>query len=192
MAVGDAADIGYQDQSYAPGPSAPTAEKPQSKLWFNDGIWWGSIFNGSTGRFEIYRLNTSTHAWTTTGTIIDARDSSHADTLWDSASNHLYVATAVVDGSDADLGVKVLRYTYDTGTKLYTLDTGFPVASTDRACVELFGIAALPFMTLSKNRNMPLRAQGLSTGETTLERCQSSTWSDSTKKNVLFFLIGPP
>jgi hypothetical protein len=39
---------------------------------------------------------------------------------------------------------------------------------------------------------MPLRAQGVNAGDTTLLRCQSSTWSHNTKKNVLFFLIGPP
>ena len=25
----------------------PSGEKPQSKLWFNDGIWWGSLFNST-------------------------------------------------------------------------------------------------------------------------------------------------
>ncbi|MEO8287414.1 MAG: S-layer homology domain-containing protein [Chloroflexota bacterium] len=123
----EAANIGYEDYSFAPGPSSPTAEKPQSKLWFNDGIWWGSLFNGSTGRFEIYKLSSATQTWYSTGTPIDARDGSHADVLWDSASGHLYVATGVVDGTDPDLGVKILRYSYNTTTNLYTLDNGFPV-----------------------------------------------------------------
>ena len=46
------AAVGVEDFSYAdPGnaiphqPTAPTGEKPQSKLWFNDGIWWGSIWS---------------------------------------------------------------------------------------------------------------------------------------------------
>src|SRR5439155_1380369 len=33
---------GYKDHSYA-GTTAPTAEKPQSKLWYDDGLWWGVL-----------------------------------------------------------------------------------------------------------------------------------------------------
>jgi hypothetical protein len=35
--------IGYRDFSYPPKTgqnSRPTGEKPESKLWFNDGAWW--------------------------------------------------------------------------------------------------------------------------------------------------------
>src|SRR5512133_2179870 len=37
---------GYRDFSFGTtGVSAPTGEKPESKLWFNDGIWWGSLYH---------------------------------------------------------------------------------------------------------------------------------------------------
>jgi hypothetical protein len=39
--------------------SAPTASENQSKLWFNDGIWWGSLYNPDTGQFEISRFVSS-------------------------------------------------------------------------------------------------------------------------------------
>src|SRR4051794_12757854 len=30
----------YADQAYGAAAEAPTKDKPQSKLWFNDGSWW--------------------------------------------------------------------------------------------------------------------------------------------------------
>ena len=39
-------EAGYRDFSYsASGVSAPTGEKPQSKLWYADGSWWGALFS---------------------------------------------------------------------------------------------------------------------------------------------------
>jgi len=36
-----AGDVGSRDFSFnATSVVAPTGEKPQSKLWFNDGTWW--------------------------------------------------------------------------------------------------------------------------------------------------------
>jgi len=115
------ADVGFRDFSYS-GTSAPTGQKPQSKLWFADGIWWGSLFNTSTTDFEIYRLNSTTNAWSSTGTRIDDRASSRADTLWD--GSRLYVATA---GTSSTSSGRVVRYTYNSSSKSYALDPGFPV-----------------------------------------------------------------
>src|SRR5919106_6620051 len=72
LAAPAAQDVGYRDFSYdAASVVAPTGQKPQSKLWFNDGTWWGSLFNSATTDFEIFRLDRSTQRWTTTGTRID-------------------------------------------------------------------------------------------------------------------------
>jgi hypothetical protein len=38
-------------------PAGPTAAKTQSKLWFNDGTWWGILFDGSTEEYRIYRYD---------------------------------------------------------------------------------------------------------------------------------------
>jgi hypothetical protein len=122
------ADVGVRDFSYGPAPSAPTGEKPQSKLWFNDGSWWGTLYNGSA--FDIFRFDRDTNSWLDTGVVTDARSLSTQDTLWD--GSHLYVLSGVprgrtVPSPDQDLSTRVLRYTYDPGTRSYTRDSGFPV-----------------------------------------------------------------
>ena len=58
-AATSAGAAGFQDFSYA-GVVAPTADKPQSKVWVNDGFWWASLWNQAAGRHEIYRLDWAT------------------------------------------------------------------------------------------------------------------------------------
>src|SRR4051794_39770786 len=84
-----AAATGYRGPSFS-GASAPTAQKPQSKLWFNDGIWWGSLFSTETNTFTIQRFDWATNSWSNTGVEIDNRYQSSADCLWD--GTYLYVA----------------------------------------------------------------------------------------------------
>ena len=122
-----ASDVGYRDFSFAAnGVSNPTGEKPQSKLWFNDGVWWGSLFDRSTEEYHIYRYDRASHTWSDTGTRIDERNASKTDTLWD--GTHLYVVSSAGTGTTS--GARVLRYSYDPATKRYTLDQGFPVTIT--------------------------------------------------------------
>ena len=122
-------DVGYRDFSFSANSVAnPTGEKPQSKLWFNDGIWWASLFNRSTEEYHIYRYDWSAHTWSDTGTLIDERNSSKADILWD--GSHLYVATAGPDSTNTSHAARILRYSYDPATKRYTRDPGFPVTIT--------------------------------------------------------------
>ena len=124
-----AGDVGYRDFSFsANGVRNPTGEKPQSKLWFNDGIWWGSLFNRSTEEYHIYRYDWAAHTWSDTGTLIDERNTSKADALWD--GKHLYVVSAGASSTNSSHGARVLRYSYDPATKRYTLDQGFPVTIT--------------------------------------------------------------
>src|ERR1043165_8580046 len=82
VSVASAADVGFQDFSYT-GTTAPTGEKPQSKLWFNAGQWWGAMYNSATSRFEIYRLDWGTQQWSTTGVSIESRGNVRQDVLWD-------------------------------------------------------------------------------------------------------------
>jgi hypothetical protein len=123
------AAVGIQDSSYgATGtshsqPTAPTGEKPQSKLWFNDGIWWGSIW--SKTRYTIQRYDVS-GTWVDTGVVIDPRDKSQADMLWDGL--HLYAISNVHQASSTlDPAVRLYRFSYNATTKSYSLDAGFPV-----------------------------------------------------------------
>src|SRR5919202_4994428 len=122
-------DIGTEDFNYAPIGGSPPGSKPESKLWFNDGIWWASMFDPVSADHHIFRLDRTTETWTDTGTAIDTRDSTRADTLWDGTK--LYVAshgfTTSASTSTTQNG-RLWRYSYNSTTKRYTLDTGFPAA----------------------------------------------------------------
>lgn len=121
-----AADVGVVGPSYAP-VSAPTGEKPQSKLWFAQAAWWGVLFSSVTSDHTIHRLDPSTARWFDTGVVVDNRNAGNSDVLWD--GSRLYVATAVRPGASAsDHAALLRRYTYDTGGQAYRLETGFPVA----------------------------------------------------------------
>lgn len=115
-------------RSYKPDircPQGPTASKTQSKLWFNDGSWWGVLFEGSSEEYRIYRYDPAEEAWIDTGTLVDGRNASRADVLWE--DGHLYVVSAGTESSLSDHDVRFSRYSYDASTESYSLDGGFPV-----------------------------------------------------------------
>lgn len=125
------ADVGVVGPSYEPA-SAPTAEKPQSKLWFAQSSWWGLLFSAASGDHTIHRLDDRTGAWVDSGVFVDNRNASHSDALWDGKS--LWVASAVRPGASAsDHRALLRRYSYDTGTRAYRIDAGFPVTLADVA-----------------------------------------------------------
>jgi PKD repeat protein len=121
-------DIGYQDQSYAGAATTPTAAKPESKLWWNDGSWWASMVDLANSRYGIFRLDRSTQTWISTGVALDPRLNTQADTLWD--GSHLYVASHVIASSSATavptFPSRLYRFSYSTSTHSYSLDAGFP------------------------------------------------------------------
>ncbi len=87
--------------------------------------------SSSTG-FWIYRLDPNTETWTKTATPLDDRNKTRADTLWD--GTHLYVASQVwkVDGGGTTTGTagqtRLYRFSYNSGSKTYSLDGGFPAS----------------------------------------------------------------
>ena len=114
---------GYKDFNYGTTVyKKPTAEKPESKLWWNDGIWWGVLWSTDANKFRIFKLNKSTQSWENVGPDVDDRSSSLADALWD--GQKLYISSHKVYGSGP---ARLYRYSYDAGTKSYSLDSGFPV-----------------------------------------------------------------
>jgi hypothetical protein len=138
-----AGDVGYQDGSYS--GSAVTGREPQSKLWFNDGSWWASMYSSAASAVDIHRLNWATQTWIDTGVRIDERSKSSADTLWDGSK--LYVLSSYSDQSfscspptSGDITMRMMRYSYDSGAKTYTLDPGFPVTIAN-ATVQAAGMA---------------------------------------------------
>ena len=115
------ADAGFIDHSYGTGVTAPTEDKPQSKVWFADGSWWGGLFVDGSDEYRIHRYNAGTNTWTATSTVVDERNSSHGDYLWDGSS--LYVASVNGD-SDPD-PILVFKFNYSAGSDTYTLDPDF-------------------------------------------------------------------
>ncbi len=126
-----AGDVGYRDFAYGPGAGSgwydpnlsPTASKPQSKLWYAQGKWWGVLNDPASNDFHIHWLDTSTQTWKDTGVLVDSRNGSHSDALWD--GQHLFTASHLSSGSTTSSGIQVTRYTYNGST--YVRDSGFPV-----------------------------------------------------------------
>jgi hypothetical protein len=125
------ADVGYRDFRFgALCNSTPTGEKPESKLWWNDGFWWGSLCSSTDSSYHIFRLDLATQTWVDTGTQLDDRPSSKADTLWDGqklyVASHIFSASGAPSSNPSQWG-RLYRYSYDPAAKSYSLDRGFPV-----------------------------------------------------------------
>lgn len=126
-----ATDIGIKDQNYGTIGGSITGSKPESKLWFNDGVWWADMYSTATSTHRVFRLNRTTGVWSDAGTQLDNRATTRSDILWDAASNKLYVAShsytsqsaTATSGTDG----RLYRYSYNSVAKTYSLDTGFPV-----------------------------------------------------------------
>jgi chitodextrinase len=116
-------DVGVEGPSHS-GTGTPTGTKRAvSALWFNDGIWWGNLWDTASSDFHIFRFNAATSSWVNTGVTTETRSSTHHDVLWDGTT--LYVASYrfVNDGLPAEAGypTTMRRYSYDSGAKKYSL-----------------------------------------------------------------------
>ncbi len=100
---------------FATAGEAVTGEKPQSKLWYHDGSYWG-IVEGASG-VAIYEKVGNT--WVRSNAM-DAIlcPTGQADVKWDGTS--LFVL--VFNGTP-----QLFRYTYDAQLRLWNLASGFPV-----------------------------------------------------------------
>jgi PKD repeat protein len=122
-----AQDLGHEGPSFSGAGSEPTESKPESKLWFHDGTWWGSLWSTSGQAFHIQRLDQRTHLWADTGVPIDFRPLSRCDALLDGdklyVSSHRFSALGGASGHP----IVMLRYGYDAPSESYGLMPGFPV-----------------------------------------------------------------
>lgn len=115
-------DVGVEGPSHS-GTGTPTGTKRQTNsLWFNDGIWWGNLWDASSSSFRIFRFNAATSSWTSTGVVTESRANTHHDVLWDGKT--LYVASFrfVNDGLPAEpnFPTTMRRFSYNTSTKTYS------------------------------------------------------------------------
>jgi hypothetical protein len=137
-----AGDIGTVDQSYAGVTNPPTSDKPQSKLWFNDGSWWANMFDTVSKTWHIFRLDRQTQTWVDTGTQVDNRPETLSDALWDGqklyiASQWVTISTTEAPKASLSKPARLYRYSYLAATKTYVLDAGFPVAINNNSSESL-------------------------------------------------------
>ncbi|QDG65140.1 DNRLRE domain-containing protein [Pseudarthrobacter sp. NIBRBAC000502772] len=116
-------DVGVEGPSHS-GTGTPTGTKrAESALWFNDGLWWGNLWDTASSDFHIFRFNAATSSWVNTGVATETRANTHHDVLWDGTT--LYVASHqfVNDGLPAEPNFPTLmrRYSYNSSTKTYSL-----------------------------------------------------------------------
>jgi hypothetical protein len=103
------------------GSCTNTSDKPQSKIWYNDGSYWAVLQNG-TGS-HIYRLVGGN--WEIREDVDSHRDNGlegHEDVLWNG-----YELFVLVYASTPLL----YKFVYDTSTDLHHRVAGFPVAIPD-------------------------------------------------------------
>ncbi|HEX4931344.1 MAG TPA: PKD domain-containing protein, partial [Gaiellaceae bacterium] len=129
LAPAAGADIGSRGPSFLGAGSNVSGSKPQSKLWWNDGRWWASMWDTASADFHIFRHDGAA-GWADTGVQLDARNGSRADVLWDGSK--LYVASHVfTENPVGGFPTRFYRYSYNAATKTYSRDAGFPVAIND-------------------------------------------------------------
>ena len=159
-------DVGYRGPSFG-SYSSPTGEKPESKLWFNDGGWWADMWDPVAKRHFVNRLDLGTQTWSKTTTMLDDRASTKSDVLWDGAQLKLYVAshTFSTNASAATGASRLYRYSYDPGAETYALDPGFPVTIAD------FKVEAL---TIARDTTGALWATWVQGGQTWVRRSAGS------------------
>ncbi|HLZ39305.1 MAG TPA: hypothetical protein VKP64_16515 [Mycobacteriales bacterium] len=112
----------YDSSSNTP----PSADKPQSKLWFHAAHWWALMLTpdaANVGDVHIFQLQPD-HTWRDTGVAVDSRANATGDALPD--GDKLYVVSRQ-SGSD----IRVARFGYDDAKGTYAA-TGSPTTITQR------------------------------------------------------------
>ena len=102
----------------------PTAESAQSKLWFNDGNWWATLVDPTSGELRIGRLDWPTQSWQDTGTLVDDRVGVRTDVIWD--GTHLTIIAAGPRPTPGQ-AARLIRFHYDAKAHRYGVDPDFPI-----------------------------------------------------------------
>ncbi len=128
MALGSLApsqDFGYEGPTYTGASGSPSGSKPESKLWFYDGDWWGSLWSDAFSQFRIHRLESSTQTWEDTGTVLDSRKNSRSDILFDGSK--LYIASHSFGSTQVGKPTRLYRLSFNGILNRFQHDFGFPV-----------------------------------------------------------------
>jgi len=126
--AGAPVEAGYADFTYGTVTDDVTAHTSQSKLWFNDGIWWAVMMEPAAtapvaheNRWAIYRFDVPSQTWLSTKVQVDERNQSHPDVL--SVGNSVFVVSSY--SRSATEAVKVYKFDYNGTSKSYALDPLF-------------------------------------------------------------------
>ena len=94
-------------------------DKPQSKLWYRGGSWWGCLNNSS--KLSIYKLNgaTWTKKYDVASPVLPVDKGGTCDVLWD--GTHLFILTW------HPTSPKLYKLSYNSTTDNYAMMAGFPV-----------------------------------------------------------------
>jgi hypothetical protein len=111
----------------AGGSPDPAGTGAQSRLWFNDGSWWGVFLTSSSADQRIFRLDAASLTWIDTGVVVDDRAYAKIDAQWD--GERLLIASA---GEQADErhALLVNRFSYSPTSGEYRRNANFPVPVT--------------------------------------------------------------
>lgn len=112
--------VTYAGPTYDTSVKRPSENKPQSKLWYTAGAWWGLLVSPTDDRVHIQELMPD-NTWRDTGVLVDSRLNATGDAHWDEAEDKLTVASRM-DGSN----LAVNRFTL-TPDRRWVRDAGFPV-----------------------------------------------------------------
>ena len=144
---------GYRDHAYGGGAFRPAGDNPQSKLWYTDGQWFAGMFlyvaSGTPAtpksEYHIYRLDRTTHSWIDTSVVVDRRDQSHGDYLWDESDQTLWVAsTSTSNAVSVDDGIRIFKFTYDSDADTYTAAPPVTIPGTKFESATPTRFAAIP------------------------------------------------
>jgi hypothetical protein len=123
QAVAAPGDVGIEGPSFS-GTSTPTGSKRnENVLWFNDGYWWGNLWDVASKDFHVFRYDDTSDTWVDTRVVTEKRPNTHHDVLWDGTT--LFVASHrfVKDGAPASAGypTTLRRFSYSDSTDTYRL-----------------------------------------------------------------------
>lgn len=132
------ASVGFSGQVQATGSlnalgTAPTATKTQHKVWYAGGVWWASMLNQNSTGLSIHRLDgreTGSPSWTDTNVVIDSRNGTSSDALYNPTANKLFIASHVLTSRNTDVVTAnadaiLTRYSLVDGA--WVKDEGWPI-----------------------------------------------------------------